>query len=172
MTMVNDRSIHISLRMLGFEVGAAYITGDSLFAYAKLQKVYVAESIRDALGGINATVGDVQSLLIGAPLQLPLISGNTAITIERSEQTGQPLAITVAHPSGRTGTAVYTPAEGLPYASSVAVTATNGTKNIHATLSYDWNRTEADSGAERQFSIPHGYRRINGASLLKSLTNR
>ncbi len=81
MTMVRDKSIHLSLRFFGMEVAAAYVTGDSVFAYAKMQRVYVAESIRDALGGVNATVGDVQSLLLGSPVSLPEAVGEATVTI-------------------------------------------------------------------------------------------
>lgn len=169
MTMVNGRDVHISLRMLGFEVGAAYITSDSLYAYAKLQRVYVAESISRVLGGIDATVSDVQSLLIGAPVSLPALSGNTTVEMTTSEQTGQPLSITVNHPSGRTGTVNYTPLEGTPFASTVAISATTGSKRVAATLTYDWNRAQADTGASKAFSIPKGYRRIDATSLLKKL---
>lgn len=169
MTMVNGKDIHISLRMLGFEVGAAYITGDSIYAYAKLQRVYVAESIGSLLGGVDATVADVQSLLIGAPVSLPRLSGSTSVEMHTSEQTGQPLSITVTHPSGRTGTVTYTPLEGTPLASTVAIAASTGQKRLAASLSYDWNRAEADTGASKTFSIPRGYRRIDAAALLKAL---
>ena len=170
MTMVNDKDIHISLRLLGFEVGAAYITGDSIYAYAKLQRGYVAESIGSLLGGVNATVADVQALLIGAPLTMPRISGNTTFEMQTSELTGQPLSITVSHPSGRTGSISYTPLEGTPLASSVAIAATTGQKRLAATLNYDWSRAEADTGASKSFSIPNGYRRIDATALLKSLS--
>lgn len=172
MTMVNDRDVHISLRMLGFEVGAAYITSDSIYAYAKLQRVYIAESIAKVLGGLDATVADVQALLIGAPVTLPALSGNTAVEMTTSELTGQPLSITVTHPSGRSGSVSYTPLEGTPLASDVAITATTGNKRLAATLSYDWNRAKADTGASKAFSIPKGYRRIDAAAMLKSLSGK
>lgn len=169
MTMVNGKDIHISLRMLGFEVGAAYVTSDSVFAYAKLQRVYVAESISRVLGGLDAGISDVQSLLIGAPFTLPPLSGGTTVDLRTSDPTGQPLAITVTHPSGRKGSITYTPLPGTPLASEVAITATSGQKALAATLSYDWSRAEADTGTSRTFSIPRGYRRIDASSLLKSL---
>lgn len=169
MTMVNGKDIHISLRMLGFEVGAAYITGDSVYAYAKLQRVYVAESIGRLLGGMDATISDIQSLLIGSPVNLPCTSNNTTVEILTSVQTGQPLSITVTHPSGRTGTITYTPLEGTPLASAVTITAATGKKRLAATLNYTWDRAEADTGNTRTFSIPRGYRRIDAATLLKAL---
>lgn len=172
MTMVNGESVHISLRMLGFEVGAAYLTGDSIFAYAKLQRVYVAESISRILGGVNATVADLQSLLIGAPLTLAIPSGNTAIDMLDDPATGQPLSITVSHPSGRTASVTYTPLEGAPLATEVDITAATAGKRLAATLTYDWAHAEIDRGVSRAFSIPKGYRRINGDALLRSLADK
>lgn len=51
--------------MLGFEVASAYIDNDSIIATYKLKKRYVAESIPDLLHGFPATVGNLQSLLLG-----------------------------------------------------------------------------------------------------------
>ena len=64
-TMTSDRAIHLSLRMLGFEVAALLIDGDSIFATYKIQKRYVAESIPQLLRGFPATVGNLQALLLG-----------------------------------------------------------------------------------------------------------
>lgn len=65
LTMIRNRSIHISLRMLGFEAATLLIDGDSVFATYKLQKRYVAESIPELLKGFPMNVGNLQSLLIG-----------------------------------------------------------------------------------------------------------
>ena len=65
MTMVRDSEIRITLRLLGFEVGAARVTADSVYAYVKVQRIYMAESIADIMGGFPATTGNLQSLLLG-----------------------------------------------------------------------------------------------------------
>lgn len=64
-TLTANRSIGISLRMLGFEVASVMIDNDSIFATYKMQKRYVAESIPELLRGFPATVGNLQSLLLG-----------------------------------------------------------------------------------------------------------
>lgn len=170
MTMVKDKSIHISLRFFGMEMAAAYVTSDSVFAYAKMQRVYVAESIRDALGGINASVGDVQSLLLGCPVSLPGAAGGASIEISELEATGQPLSIAVSHLSGRTASLVYTPLESLPLAQALIISASSGNKEIAASMEYDWSKAEVDKGNDRPFSIPRNYQRIKGSALLRSLT--
>lgn len=170
MTMVNGKDIHISMRMLGFEVGAAYITSDSIYAYAKLQRVYVAESISRLLGGLDADISDLQSLLIGAPVTLPSPGAGSSVDIVTSDLTGQPLDITLTTDSGRKARITYTPQQGTPLASQADISATTSGRQLAASLSYDWSRAKADTGASKTFSIPSGYRRIEAASLLKSLS--
>ena len=169
MTMVNGKDIHISMRMLGFEVGAAYITADSVYAYAKLQRVYVAESISRLLGGIDAPVADLQALLLGAPVSLPALGAGASAEIVTSDITGQPIDITLTTASGRKAQIAYSPLAGAPLASQVDIKATTAQKQLAASLSYDWSRAQADTGAAKTFSIPSGYRRIDAAALLKSL---
>lgn len=65
LTMTRNRTIHISLRMLGFEVGALTLTEDSIVAYEKLNKHYLSESLTQMLSGFPATVGNLQALLLG-----------------------------------------------------------------------------------------------------------
>lgn len=171
MSMVKNQSIYISLRFFGMEVAAAYVTGDSVYAYAKMQRVYVAESIGDALGGLNITVGDLQNILLGAPLTtLPPSTGNTSVDLRTLESTSQPLSITVSHRSGRTATVNYSPLENLPLASEVSIEATSGKTGIAATLYYNWQRAEVDAGNPGHFSLPSGYRRIKGSELLRALS--
>ena len=64
-TMTAAKTINISLRMLGFEVASLYVDNDSVFAIYKVQKRYVAESIPQLLKNFPATVGNLQSLLLG-----------------------------------------------------------------------------------------------------------
>ena len=154
MTMVNGKDIHISMRMLGFEVGAAYITSDSLYAYAKLQRVYVAESISRLLGGLDADISDLQSLLIGAPLTLPSPGAGTSVDIITSDTTGQPLDISLTTPSGRKAHITYTPQHNTQLASQVDISATTSGRQLAASLSYDWGRAKADTGASKTSRFP------------------
>ncbi len=65
--MVKDKSLFISLKFLGMEVGTVYMTKDSIFVTEKIHKYYVAEDLSSLLGGYQLSVGDVQSLLLGQP---------------------------------------------------------------------------------------------------------
>lgn len=172
MTMINGRDILISLRMFGFEVGAAYVTSDSVYAYAKMQRVYVAESISGLLGGLDLSLADIQSLLLGAPVTIPSSISDTDIDMAVSPATGQPLTISISHQSGRTASIAYAPVEGAPLAEEVALSMVSGRSEVAATLSYDWSRAQVDKGNTRSFSIPNGYRRLSGTALLKSLASQ
>ncbi|MDE6370228.1 MAG: DUF4292 domain-containing protein [Duncaniella sp.] len=170
LTMVNGKSIAVSLRMLGFEVAGMYATEDSIFAYARLQKVYVAENLGKALGMAGATLGDLQALLTGAPVKLPRPGGGVTVTGRTDATTGQLLEVTVAEPGGRSVELNYKPQPGLPRAATADITARSGGRETGVEIEYDWHRAEADKGSEpKKFMIPTGYRRIDAARLLKSL---
>lgn len=172
MTMVNGRDILISLRMFGFEVGAAYVTSDSIYAYVKMQKVYVAESISGLLGGLNLSLSDLQSILIGAPVTIPPTVSGADIGMSVSPATGQPLTISISHPSGGAASIAYAPVEGAPLAEEIALEVVSERSEIAMTLTYDWSRAQVDKGNTRSFSIPRGYRRLSGDALLKSLASQ
>lgn len=69
-TMESGKSITISLRFLGMEVGVLYLTSDSLLAIDKFNKVYVNEPLKPLLGGFPANISNVQDLLLGRPFLL------------------------------------------------------------------------------------------------------
>lgn len=187
MTMVNGESTTISLRFLGMEVGAAHITTDTLYAYSKLQKVYVAESLRDALAGLGLTLGDLQALLTGQPFHAftslaALSAGGGEMDIEATtlDTTGQPLSLSVKQPnSGRQASIRFTPlGNDMPLASALDLSVTIPSNKsaiptqVAATIAYSWDRATIDAGiSSRSFSIPSSYRRISGSALLKALTS-
>lgn len=64
-TMVRDKSIDISVRMLGFEVGYLVADCDSVHGYVKVNKKYVSESLAQFFGSDGYTLSNVQDLLMG-----------------------------------------------------------------------------------------------------------
>lgn len=64
-TMDRDRLVILSLRMLGFEVGALQVTGDTLTVIEKMNRQYLTAPIAKALGGFDANVANIQDLLCG-----------------------------------------------------------------------------------------------------------
>lgn len=63
--MERGKSIFISLRVFGMEIGNVYVTGDSVYAVDKIHKYIVAENITRFLGGFPLTINDMQDLLLG-----------------------------------------------------------------------------------------------------------
>lgn len=64
-TIVNNESLFMSLRFMGFEVVQLKLTRDSLVAVDKFNKRYVAEETTGLLNGVNLTIGNLQRLLLG-----------------------------------------------------------------------------------------------------------
>lgn len=62
-----NKSILISLRFFGMEIGNLYFTTDTLIAIDKINRKYVNESISQLLDGCPASVSDIQDLLLGRP---------------------------------------------------------------------------------------------------------
>lgn len=63
--MDRDKSVLLSLRMLGLEVATVYVDNDSIFITEKLHKYYIAEDVESLLAGYPVTVADLQSLFLG-----------------------------------------------------------------------------------------------------------
>ncbi len=88
-TMERGKSITISLRFIGMEVGVIYVTSDSLIAIDKFNRQYVSEALRPLLGGFPANISNVQDLLLGRPFLLgnekPLTDVSDKFDIEPME---------------------------------------------------------------------------------------
>ena len=65
-----DKSVTLSLKFFGMEIGVLQLTGDSVVVLDKHSKAYIAERIDTFLGGFPATVANVQDLLLGRLFQL------------------------------------------------------------------------------------------------------
>lgn len=65
LTMQRDKNIHLSLKMLGFEVAVFYITPDTVYALDKYHQYIVKEPVRNLIKGFSASVGNLQSLILG-----------------------------------------------------------------------------------------------------------
>lgn len=78
--MVRGKSIDISLRVLGFEMGRALITSDSVFVVIKPQRTYIAESLNEVTKYVSFTTGNIQDLLMGRPF---LLSKSTITATDR-----------------------------------------------------------------------------------------
>lgn len=69
-TMVNNKAINVSVRMLGMEMASIYVDSDSIYVMSKFQRIAYVESmtrLRDAYG---IGIADLQCLLLGQAIGL------------------------------------------------------------------------------------------------------
>lgn len=192
--MVRDQVLYISLRpLLGIEAGRLIIRGDSLYVINKLQKQYIAEKVSLLTAGIPATVGMMQDMFLGRPFVMGEGSLNTSrksmVTIAPNDKgyavtpVSQPKEFTYSFgfdPQGQIASLDVTLAHGstaynMDYADVRRTVAGNIAhalqfatdvkgSTLKLKLNYDnlvWNET-----VDTNFSIPAGYKRIDGRSLL------
>lgn len=194
MTLVRGDEIRLSLRFFGMEVAAASITGDSVRAYVKMQKIYVAESLDKLLGGFPATVDNVQSLLLGRIFEV----GASSPDFRRCKVSALQGSYTVTPPrasgglsymftantegntlgslemSGKTGHDArvdysYPRNNTSGFPEEIALSGNLKDKTVEARIEYSLNNIDRSASAPGKFSIPKGYRRISASSLLKLL---
>ncbi len=60
-----DKSVLISLKYFGFEIGCLHVTSDSIKVVDKMHKCFVALPVGSSLGGFPMTVANIQDLLLG-----------------------------------------------------------------------------------------------------------
>lgn len=196
MTMTRNEEIRISLRFLGMEMGALCARRDSVFAYIKLQRIYLAESTTELLKGYPATVGNLQDLILGRLFEIgkarPTVGGmdlrresdSRYIISPRTAAKGLEYAFNVDIPanrlastgfrhSGINATVDYSDAGAAvpPVKSQTVTVSTNaGGRNLAADLTVNYSKAKWDKGlTDKPFSIPNGYRRISASALLKAL---
>lgn len=109
--MARDKSVLISLRMLGLEVATVYVDNDSLFITEKLHKYYFAEDVKSLLGGYPLTVGDLQSLLLGQAF----VAGRGRVTAKEVNE----MYLADAPVSGTWTMTPPSPADGIDYTFSI-----------------------------------------------------
>lgn len=63
--MERGKSVFISLKYFGIEIGNLYVTDDSIMVVDKVHKAYVGESVGHFLSGFDVNVSNLQDLLLG-----------------------------------------------------------------------------------------------------------
>ena len=64
-TLVRDKAVYLSIRLLGMEMGALYADNDSAFITIRLNKLMYAESMDKFTKTFGLTLGDLQDALLG-----------------------------------------------------------------------------------------------------------
>jgi len=68
--MERDKSVLISLKFIGMEVGALYVTTDSILVVDKVKKRYFLDSTSRLLGGFPVSISNLQDMLLGRAFRL------------------------------------------------------------------------------------------------------
>lgn len=63
--MERGKSVFISLKYFGMEIGNLYITDDSIMVVDKIHKSYASENVSRFLSGFDVNVSNLQDLLLG-----------------------------------------------------------------------------------------------------------
>lgn len=87
-TMERGKSILLSVRMLGMEIGNAYVTPDSVYVLDKVHKYILAESLDAVLNGNYIEFTALQELLMGNGDAAPWIADAIDYRAVTDEQSG------------------------------------------------------------------------------------
>lgn len=196
-TMVRGRYINLSMRVLGMEVAALYITNDSVLVVDRWNKRYISENLRQFLKGFPANISNLQDLLTGHPF----IIGDESLNNSSFKQ------LAIEQQGAIWGAKPYTQAQNAEYAftfngtqltqlvvftlNEIKATATYGVpsktsvgnfadyiklqsdaakKPISASIQWRWNKAEFNNSfTAKHIELPTGYTKINAADLLSKL---
>lgn len=197
-TMVYNKSVTISLRFFGMEIGLIHLTADSVIALDKYNKRYVAESLHKFMGGFPVNMANVQSLLIGQPFLLGSTNSpskefdkfeadydNNILTLIPLKQPAgveygfsfdsalQLTRLIVKAGSNHPVNIDYRDSRQTKagaFAEEVSIEATAGKTPVAATIEWKPSKAKWDADVEpRAVTIPSNYQRIDTSKLLKGL---
>lgn len=197
--MTRDSSIYMSFTVLGMEMAAIQITNDSVFGVDKMNKRYVAESIRSVTADYPVNVAVLQSLFMGQPFApgiARVTEKNTSDFKLKKDGSGkysispvkQFAPFTLMFPlysdnqvescviSSKSNqfTMTYTdPVEclgtRLPQINELNVVTPK--LKINGTLNWNWNKARFDNPSDnKRIKIKSGYQKVSALQLLKSFS--
>ena len=197
--MTRDKSLSLSLRFLGMEVVATYITNDSVFAIDRMNKRYIAESIEQLAEICPFTVNDIQDLLMGQAflIEKGTMKKSMARQVNLSALDAQswiiepkkaPELFSYAFAANmanqitalavqKDGNAIagceysqHTSTKAGTVAQQADFTIGKGKRPVQASIKWDFGSAKWNNGTERSWKKPNGYTRITATQLIKTLT--
>lgn len=200
-TMEYGHSIHMSLRILGMEVGIVYIDSDSAFVADKFHRYVVAVPFSAISGRTGLTVADMQSLMLGrmfypgkgsidsidniVDLFSPATAGENILLTPRRTPHGATWYFTVNNLDALSALSVEADSYGditVAFGDIIQTVAGNVAAHIDASgsiaskefaASIEWNLGRAQWNGSRSAARPDfsSYQHISVAALLKALKN-
>ncbi len=199
MKMVRNKSIYISVRPMGImEVAKLVITGDTLIVVDKIHKRYLCENVKLITSGIPADVSTVQDIFLGRAFLLGEGTYNSALASNFNlEESGDKLLLkpvegekdfdyefafdkalkllsSTVKPRGGSKNDTYsvlysnvkkTVAGNVPHELKVS-TVMNGST---VKLGLEYKGLKWNEAVKIDTSLPKGYERMSGSSLLNML---
>ena len=199
MKMVRNKSIYISVRPMGImEVAKLVITGDTLIVVDKIHKRYLCENVKLITSGIPADVSTVQDIFLGRAFLLGEGTYNSALASNFNlEESGDKLLLkpvegekdfdyefafdkalkllsSTVKPRGGGKNDTYsvlysnvkkTVAGNVPHELKVS-TVMNGST---VKLGLEYKNLKWNEAVKIDTSLPKGYERMSGSSLLNML---
>lgn len=196
-TIIRDKSVHMSMRVLGFEVAYLHMSPDSAWLVDKVHRAMTVMPLSTLFAGRSVTLGNVQDLLLGrmcypGSSNLADAAGRfTAETIPGDTLMLRPVA---PDPDGAEWYMLLSPAPALarvavmasvtkggmldfsdqaetacgPIAGRIAFDAISGKNSFAGRLVWDVERMRFNTGADGAWTAP-SYRRVSMKELFTIL---
>lgn len=166
-TMVRDTSINISARFLGMEVFVLQASADTVLVVDKMHRQYISESLRGILANMPFGVADVQDLITGVPVQLPLSLLPNGYSCDIMQTDSLLQSVTVNRSGADPVKITYGKAVATPYGSKAASTAVEATikdKKYSLDITWNWGKARWNNDVEtRPVNLSGGYKKIDVA---------
>ncbi len=200
-SMKRGEWINISVRMLGFELASVWVDNDSVHAIDKYHKMYLSEGLANLTAGADVTLADLQDLLLGRGFlagknggtftsamanSVELTAGNEGLFIVPRTKpasfdygfilypsANNLMATSVAAGENHAATVTYTDFADTPagsFSSTADIAIVKG-RNAAATLEWNFGSAKWNSGENRTWKKPSGYKRISADQLIKTLSS-
>lgn len=199
--MDRDRSLMISLKYFGMEIGWMYLSSDSVMVVDKIHKSYVKEALCRFLSGVDISVANVQDMLTGR-LFVPGVSDvgaedfsgagfdaagrNEWLLTPRQKMAGADYgfrldgdkcvnAMMIKSAGHQPVSCVYgipMPTPAGSLAESVGVDYATDKTSVDVTLEWNWKKAKFNADVELRVPvIGNNYKRISSADIAKMLSN-
>lgn len=199
LTMERGESIAISLRVLGMEVAAVYLTGESVTVVDRWNKRYVQEDLSKFLAGFPVDMCNVQDILMGRLFEAgkknltESSAGDFIFETEGDVWACQPrnqselysyafaatlttlMHLEAAAGSGAASVEYSAPFETIhgPMATGLKVKSLVKKKNLELNIEYKSGKATWDDDVKIQpFTPPNNYTKVDASSVLKGLSKQ
>ena len=196
-TMVRNKSVALSLKFFGMEIGQLHVSEDSIVVVDKVNKQYMVQPIGSALGGFDVNVANLQDLLTGRAFLLGTeqltaqskkdfeisdTNGNVKMTPRKQPsgvsyefmmdgQSGNVSLLSVTIPGHDQATCSYTDVANTDVGNMAgAAMLAVVLKDKPLSVEFDWNFGKArwnDPADSKEITIPSNYTRMNASEIIK-----